>query len=95
MVNELGMIPEDVAIALGHTDGGTLVRKLYGHRDKDEALDRAVAAYAGAVGAAGRPSDRTRTAHDGCRSGDHRGAPSCLPDWKGVGRAQLTSGARR
>jgi integrase len=25
---------EDVAIALGHTDGGELVRRLYGHRDR-------------------------------------------------------------
>jgi hypothetical protein len=36
---------EDVAIALGHTDGGELVRKLYGHRDQERALDRVTAAY--------------------------------------------------
>jgi hypothetical protein len=36
---------EDVAIALGHTDGGELVRKLYGHRDRERALDRVTAAY--------------------------------------------------
>jgi integrase len=50
MVNELEMAYEDVAIALGHTDGGALVRKLYGHRDKDRALDRTVSAYTRAVG---------------------------------------------
>jgi len=37
---------EDVAIALGHQDGGSLVRRLYGHRDKGRALDRIVGAYA-------------------------------------------------
>jgi integrase len=46
MVNVLEMSSEDVAIALGHEDGGELVRRLYGHRDKDKALDRVVAAYA-------------------------------------------------
>ena len=45
MVNVLGMPSEDVAIALGHEDGGEMVRRLYGHRDKDRALDRVVAAY--------------------------------------------------
>jgi hypothetical protein len=45
MVNELELPSEDVAIALGHTDGGELVRKLYGHRDRDRALDRVAAAY--------------------------------------------------
>jgi integrase len=46
MVNELEMPSEDVAIALGHQDGGNLVRRLYGHRDKGRALDRIVDAYA-------------------------------------------------
>jgi integrase len=46
MVNELEMSSEDVAIALGHQDGGNLVRRLYGHRDKGRALDRIVGAYA-------------------------------------------------
>jgi integrase len=48
MVNELQMPSEDVAIALGHTDGGELVRRLYGHRDRDRALDRIISAYGGA-----------------------------------------------
>ena len=45
MVNVLELPSEDVAIALGHTDGGELVRRLYGHRDRDRALDRVTAAY--------------------------------------------------
>ncbi len=46
MVNVLEMPSEDVAIALGHQDGGNLVRRLYGHRDRHRALDRIVGAYA-------------------------------------------------
>jgi hypothetical protein len=46
MVNELEMSSEDVAIALGHQDGGNLVRRLYGHRDEGRAFDRIVGAYA-------------------------------------------------
>ena len=38
MVNVLELPAEDVAIALGHTDGGELVRRLYGHRDRERAL---------------------------------------------------------
>lgn len=45
MVNELELPFEDVAISIGHTDGGELVRKLYGHRDQERALDRVTAAY--------------------------------------------------
>jgi integrase len=45
MVNVLDLPSEDVAIALGHTGGGELVRKLYGHRDQERALDRVTAAY--------------------------------------------------
>jgi len=45
MTNVLGLSAEDVAIALGHTDGGYLVRTLYGHRDAEMALDRVVNAY--------------------------------------------------
>ena len=46
MVNVLDVPSEDVAIALGHTDGGELVRRLYGHRDHERALDRVTVAYA-------------------------------------------------
>jgi integrase len=45
MVNILDVPSEDVAIALGHTDGGELVRRLYGHRDHERALDRVTVAY--------------------------------------------------
>lgn len=45
MVNVLELPSEDVAIALGHTDGGDLVRRLYGHRDKDLALARVQRAF--------------------------------------------------
>jgi integrase len=45
MVNVLELSSEDTAIALGHTDGGELVRRLYGHRDRHRALDRVVSAY--------------------------------------------------
>lgn len=45
MTDVLGLPAEDVAIALGHEDGGYLVRTLYGHRDKELALDRVIAAY--------------------------------------------------
>jgi hypothetical protein len=47
MVNVLELPSEDVAIALGHTDAGELVRRLYGHRGRDRALDRVTEAYRG------------------------------------------------
>jgi hypothetical protein len=50
MVNVLETPSEDVAIALGHQDGGNLVRRLYGHRDRHRALDRIVRAYATRAG---------------------------------------------
>jgi integrase len=45
MVNVLGLDSEDVAFALGHEDGGELVRMLYGHRDRSLALCRVSDAY--------------------------------------------------
>lgn len=45
MYNVLGLPAEDVAIALGHEDGGYLIRVLYGHRDREVALDRVIRAY--------------------------------------------------
>lgn len=46
MVNVLEVpSAEDVAFALGHTDGGELVREVYGHRDRQRALDRVQQAY--------------------------------------------------
>lgn len=35
-----GATPADVAVQLGHTDGGRLVQILYGHPDEDHARDR-------------------------------------------------------
>jgi integrase len=61
MVNVLDVPSEDVAIALGHTDGGELVRRLYGHRDHERALDRVTAATGGRGAslrlACGRPDE--------------------------------------
>jgi hypothetical protein len=48
------MSSEDVAIAPGNQDGGNLVRRLYGHRDKGRALDRVVGAYADAASGSAR-----------------------------------------
>lgn len=45
MVNVLELASEDVALALGHEDGGELVRILYGHRDRSLALKRVSDAY--------------------------------------------------
>src|SRR6185437_14524971 len=60
MVNVLEMPSEDVAIALGHQDGGNLVRRLYGHRDRHRALDRIVHAYAGRSAASAADTRETR-----------------------------------
>jgi len=48
-------------IALGHQDGGNLVRRLHGHRDKHRALDRIVGAYAAQAGK-NRPKPRGSSA---------------------------------
>jgi integrase len=44
--NVLALPAEDCAIQLGHTDGGHLVRVLYGHRDKAMARERMRQAFA-------------------------------------------------
>lgn len=46
-VNVLKLDSEDVAIALGHKDGGQLVRLLYGHRSHEQALERVARAFEG------------------------------------------------
>jgi integrase len=43
---ERGLAPADVAVRLGHTDGGRLVMTLYGHPDEDRARDRLDLAFA-------------------------------------------------
>lgn len=45
---ERGLSPADVALQLGHTDGGRLVQVLYGHPDEDRARDRLRMAFADA-----------------------------------------------
>lgn len=42
---ERGLSPADVAVQLGHTDGGRLVQVLYGHPDEDRARDRLLMAF--------------------------------------------------
>lgn len=44
---ERGLAPADVAVQLGHTDGGRLVMTLYGRPDEDRARDRLDLAFAG------------------------------------------------
>jgi integrase len=46
-VNELGLESEVVAFAMGHEDGGELVRAVYGHRNRERALGQAMAAFEG------------------------------------------------
>jgi integrase len=53
LYNVLERPAEDVAIQLGHEDGGLLVRKLYGHRDRRMALERMENAFV----SKGRESD--------------------------------------
>lgn len=48
---EAGLDDRDVATALGHTDGGELVRRVYGHPSERRALDRVRDALDGEVAA--------------------------------------------
>jgi integrase len=45
LVNVLGIDSEDAAFALGHQDGGELIRSTYGHRDREAGLNRVAAAF--------------------------------------------------
>lgn len=45
LLNDLGHEAEDVAYQLGHTDGGVLVRKLYGHPSEQLARERLRAGF--------------------------------------------------
>ncbi|MEJ7786418.1 MAG: tyrosine-type recombinase/integrase [Solirubrobacteraceae bacterium] len=45
MLLERGMTPSDVAVQLGHTDGGRLVQTLYGHPSEVAARQRLLAAW--------------------------------------------------
>jgi integrase len=44
---EAGMSAEDVAVQLGHTDGGVLVRRVYGHPNDVAARERLLDAMNG------------------------------------------------
>lgn len=46
---ELGLSPADVAIQLGHTDGGALAMSTYGHPSEDAARERLKRAFANNV----------------------------------------------
>lgn len=46
---ELGLSPADVAVQLGHTDGGQLVMSTYGHPFEDAARERLKRAFASNV----------------------------------------------
>jgi integrase len=46
---ELGLSASDVAVQLGHTDGGALVMSTYGHPSEDAARDRVRQAFGGAA----------------------------------------------
>ena len=43
---ERGLSPADVALQLGHSDGGRLVMQLYSHPDENRARDRLKMAFA-------------------------------------------------
>jgi integrase len=49
LYNVLELPAEDVAIQLGHEDGGELVRVLYGHRDRKRTLARIESAFAAQI----------------------------------------------
>ena len=44
-VNELNVDPADVSFQTGHTDGGRLIRTLYGHPEEKRARDRMQEAF--------------------------------------------------
>jgi integrase len=47
MLRDAGLQPSDVALQLGHSDGGILVATRYGHPNEDAARDRINGAFAG------------------------------------------------
>jgi integrase len=52
---ELGVSPSDVAVQLGHRDGGALVMSTYGHPAEDSARERLKRAYGANVAALRKP----------------------------------------
>lgn len=47
MLRDAGLPPDQVAVQLGHTDGGKLVATVYGHPSEEKARERIAAAFAG------------------------------------------------
>ena len=68
---ELGLTPADVALQLGHRDGGKLVMEVYAHPSERKARDRIAAAAAGAEGIIDRSPNRS---HDLQTPNDRRQA---------------------
>jgi integrase len=55
---ELGVSPSDVAVQLGHRDGGALVMSTYGHPAEDGARERLKRAYGANVTQIGKARGR-------------------------------------
>jgi integrase len=49
LLDDMGISHADVAVQLGHTDGGKQVMKTYGHPSEDKARERIKRAYQGRV----------------------------------------------
>jgi len=64
MLNELELEPWVIAEQLRHTDGGRLVLELYGHPDRNKAIDRMRRAYAEPTVTPIRGTARTRSGAD-------------------------------
>jgi hypothetical protein len=66
-LNVLDLPPHVIALQLGHTDGGDLVRKLYGHPDSAIARERIRAAFRAMPAVVALPSSHG-TSHDTARA---------------------------
>ena len=62
---ELGVSPSDVAVQLGHTDGGALIMSTYGHPSEDAARERLKRAYGNNVSRIARPWEGRNTETSG------------------------------
>lgn len=83
-----GLTPEDVAIHLGHSDGGRMVRELYGHPDHDKARERLREALNGDSAGATRGSNRA--ARQGARGST---TPEAAPGSRHLGKGAGGIGA--
>lgn len=69
MLNELELEPWVIAEQLRHSDGGRLVLELYGHPDRNKAIDRIRRAYADPTVARVKGTGSMRSAADRGRFG--------------------------